>query len=81
MSTYLLAFIVSDMKNKSNGPGHFQHRFFVQERDLDAADYGLFHGELALRTLQNYVNISYSLPKMDQIVVPNLVFPGRYRLF
>lgn len=76
MTTYLLAFIISDLKNISNAPGHFPHRFFTQEKLLDAADYGLLHGESALSTLQNYVNVNYSLPKMDQVVVPNLAFPA-----
>lgn len=76
MSAYLLAFTISDLRNISNAPGHFPHRFFVQPKDLDAAEYGLAHGEIILRTLQNYLQVNYSLPKMDQVVVPDMIYWG-----
>lgn len=76
MASYLNAFVISDMKNISNAPGHFPHRFFTQEGLLDAAPFGLQHGESALRTLQDYLQVKYPLTKLDQVTIPNLSFPG-----
>lgn len=72
MSTYLVAFIVSDMKNMTNAPNRFPHRIFVPQPDLDAAEYGLKHSEIVLNTLQQYLQVNFSMPKMDQAVVPDM---------
>lgn len=76
MSTYLIAFVVSDFANKSstNNLNGFRHRVFAPPEKIDTADYGLEIGEKVLSELENYLQVNYSLPKMDQVALPS--FPG-----
>lgn len=76
MSTYLVAFIVSDLSNVSNGPTDFPHRVFVQPKDLDSTEFALIHGEVILHSLENYLQMNYSLPKVDHVAVPDMFFDG-----
>lgn len=76
MSSYLVAFVISDLRNITNAPNYFPHRIFVRAQDLDAAEFGLAHGDVLLDALQDYVQVNYSLPKMDQIAISDMHFTG-----
>lgn len=72
MSTYLLAFVVSDFKNMTNG------RFSVWARPeaLESARYALEIGPKILDFFEKYFRIPYPLPKIDMIALPDFSAGG-----
>lgn len=72
MSTYLLAFVVSDFKNITNGT------FSVWARPdaLESARYALEVGPKILAFFEKYFNITYPLPKLDMIALPDFSAGG-----
>ncbi|KAK2838304.1 hypothetical protein Q7C36_013118 [Tachysurus vachellii] len=73
MSTYLLAFIVSDFKAIEDLAGKVLIRIFAREEAIDAG-----HGEYALSItgkilefFEVYYNVSYPLSKSDQVALPD----------
>jgi aminopeptidase N len=75
MSSYLLAFIVSDLEAITNegtkGEGDTLHRVWVRPDSLSKADYALKNSEDVLKALEEYVGFKYELPKVDSAGVPN----------
>lgn len=69
MSTYLVAFVVSDYVNTTNENGTF--RVWTKADAANQAAYALKVGEDVIGTLDNYTGIKYStyMPKMDQISI------------
>lgn len=66
MSTYLLAFVVSDYSyiSKEN------QKVYTQPALIGDADLALDAGILILNKLAEYLDVPYSLDKMDQIAIP-----------
>lgn len=77
MSTYLMAFIISDFsfKEKVNENG-FKHRVFAQPKEIENANYALADGEKILDALSDYLQVNFSLPKMDQAAIPDFAAGG-----
>nr|XP_057931223.1 aminopeptidase Ey-like isoform X2 [Doryrhamphus excisus]XP_057931224.1 aminopeptidase Ey-like isoform X2 [Doryrhamphus excisus]XP_057931225.1 aminopeptidase Ey-like isoform X2 [Doryrhamphus excisus]XP_057931226.1 aminopeptidase Ey-like isoform X2 [Doryrhamphus excisus]XP_057931227.1 aminopeptidase Ey-like isoform X2 [Doryrhamphus excisus] len=73
MSTYLLAFIVSDFANISNTVGGVQIRIFARKSAIAAGqgEYALNKTGPILKFFEEYYNSSYPLPKSDQIALPD----------
>lgn len=73
MSTYLLAFVVSDFVNKSSG------KFSVWTRSEAArsAEYALDIGPKLLKYLETFFGIDYPLPKVDMIALPDFTAGGK----
>lgn len=69
MSSYLVAFIVSDFVYKKNDKD-FVHRVFAAPKDVNRTSYGLREGEALLNAISNYVGVPFTLPKMDQAAIP-----------
>uniref|UniRef100_A0A8W7P1I4 Aminopeptidase n=1 Tax=Anopheles coluzzii TaxID=1518534 RepID=A0A8W7P1I4_ANOCL len=69
MSTYLLAFAVTDFKTLRNG----QHEIVVRSNAQDDAMYALTVGSTILERLGSYLELSYYdyMPKMTSIAVPD----------
>ncbi|XP_055321382.1 aminopeptidase N-like [Sitodiplosis mosellana] len=75
MSTYTVAFIVSDFSYKEKiGSNGFRHRIYAQPDKIDRLTFVLEKSEQILTTLSNYLEVNYTLPKMDQAAIPN--FPS-----
>lgn len=74
MSTYLIAFMVSDFEYKENKMSFdgttFRHRVFAKPTEVKNTGYALDEGEHILNAIANYVQIYFSLPKMDQAAIP-----------
>ncbi|XP_054161981.1 aminopeptidase N-like [Oppia nitens] len=70
MSTYLLAFLVSDFQSISHENGNF--RVWSRVNAIETANYSLKVGPKLLKYYEDYFNISYPLPKMDMVAVPDL---------
>ncbi|KAK7892008.1 hypothetical protein WMY93_023971 [Mugilogobius chulae] len=73
MSTYLLAFIVSDYNYVSNTIDNVLIRIFARRSAIAAGqgDYALNITGPILKFFEDYYNSSYPLPKSDQIALPD----------
>lgn len=72
MSTYLVAFVVSHLKNISTHGG--KNSVWLREDVLPQGKYALSVAQTIITLLENYTEIMYELPKLDQVAVPNLYF-------
>ncbi|XP_060783107.1 alanyl (membrane) aminopeptidase b, tandem duplicate 1 [Neoarius graeffei] len=73
MSTYLLAFIVSDFKSVEAQTDNVLIRIFAREEAINAGhgDYALNITGKILKFFEGYYNIPYPLPKSDQVALPD----------
>lgn len=71
--TYLVAFSVSNLvfKANANTPNGLSLRVFAQPSLIESAALALTDGERLVNAITEYVQVNYSLPKLDQIAVPN----------
>jgi aminopeptidase N len=69
MSTYLIAFIVSDFKALTDEAEHF--RVFARGGAIEQAWYSRDVGPPLLHAIENFLDIKYSLPKLDVVAVPD----------
>lgn len=73
MSTYLLAFVISDF---SSTDILGIHNVYARTDEVDAkkAQYALESGKRTLDTIAQYLNVPYSLKKLSQVAIPNYYF-------
>lgn len=77
MSTYLVAFVVSDYQEKGNAEGNF--RVWTRPNAIKSTDFAFEIGQQTLKTLDKFTGINYyngtkkNTPgiKMDQISIPD----------
>ncbi|BES97198.1 aminopeptidase [Nesidiocoris tenuis] len=67
MSTYLVAFTVSDFDHYADG----MFKVWARSSAVDQAKYALSIGPRILRYFEQYFGIRYPLPKMDMIALPD----------
>lgn len=67
MSTYLLAFVVSDFVNKSSGI----FSVWTRSEALRSAQYALDVAPKILKYWETFFDIKYPLPKVDMIALPD----------
>ena len=75
MSTYLLAFIVSDFDHRTSDPlpNGVEFRIWSREDALSQTEWASRIGPEVLAYYEQYFNISFPLPKMDMIAIPNFI--------
>lgn len=71
MSTYLVAFIISDFIQKNVTTNNFTYRIYARPSAIDKIDLALNDSAKLLNNLSAYFEIPFSLPKMDQIAIPD----------
>ncbi|XP_016375175.1 aminopeptidase N-like [Sinocyclocheilus rhinocerous] len=73
MSTYLLAFIVSDFIFIEQNIENLQIRIFARQEAINAGqgEYALSVTGPILKFFEKYYNVPYPLPKSDQIALPD----------
>ncbi|XP_026057981.1 aminopeptidase N-like [Carassius auratus] len=73
MSTYLLAFIVSDFISIEQNMNDLQIRIFARQEAINAGqgDYALNVTGKIFKFFEDYYNVPYPLPKSDQIALPD----------
>ncbi|XP_058851581.1 aminopeptidase Ey-like [Acipenser ruthenus] len=73
MSTYLLAFIVSDFEFIENMSGNVLIRIWARQKAIaqGQGDYALNVTGPILKYFESYYNTTYPLPKSDQIALPD----------
>lgn len=67
MSTYLLAFVVSDFVKKSSGI----FSVWTRSEATRSAEYALDVGPKLLKYLETFFGLDYPLPKVDMIALPD----------
>lgn len=75
MSTYLLAIVLSEMQhvetNYTSIDGRIVPiRLWTVESQINQIDLPYYLVPKAIRALENYLNIPYSLPKLDMVALP-----------
>lgn len=74
MSTYLVAFIISDYVNNTinaSDKNPTQQSIYTSQETLNQTQYGLTEGVAILNALEKYLNVPYGLPKLDQAAIPD----------
>merc|ERR1719376_197747 len=72
MSTYLLAFVVSDFSHVNSSDGNsVLFRVWTREEALGQSAYSLKIGPPILAWFENYFDIPFPLPKQDMIAIPD----------
>ncbi|XP_046398983.1 aminopeptidase N-like isoform X1 [Ischnura elegans] len=69
MSTYLVAFIVSNL-SYMKAEGH-EFRVWTRREYINDVEYSVRIGPKILEVMKNITGIEYSLPKMDMVTVPD----------
>lgn len=68
MSTYLVAFVISEFRSLEQG----DFRVWAKPAAVNQANYALKIGTAALEILSDTFGLKYGLPKMDMVAVPDL---------
>lgn len=73
MSTYLVAFVVSEMTSTERKE---THAVYAAPRYIEEgwADFALDTGIDVLKAMEDYTGVAYPIGKMDQVAVPNNYF-------
>lgn len=72
IQTYIIAFIVSDFETHGNQDPMPQRVIAKPESiALGEANLALDAGERILASMEDYLNMTYNLPKLDQVAVPD----------
>ncbi|XP_018306529.1 aminopeptidase N isoform X2 [Mycetomoellerius zeteki] len=69
MSTYLVAFIVSDFDAKTSEDGTF--KVWARHDAINQSQYSLNIGPKILKFYEDYFKIKFPLPKMDMVALPD----------
>ena len=68
MSTYLIAFIVSDFKSESTTENF---HVWAREGAIEQARYSVSVGPHLLNAMEEFLDLKYPMPKMDVVAVPD----------
>jgi len=75
MSTYLVAYSVNDFSNKpSTLPKSVQFRTWARSNAIDQCDFAAEFGPKVLQYYDEFFDIKFPLPKIDQFAVPDLSY-------
>lgn len=69
MSTYLVAFMVSDFDVRKSTEGNFN--VWARHEAINQAHYSLNIGPKILKYYEEYFKIKFPLPKMDMVALPD----------
>lgn len=71
MSTYLVAFHISDFAHAFSSAASVPHRIFSRPSVVNLTSRALRTGEIMLDALSEHFGIDYVLPKMDAASLPD----------
>ncbi|XP_075971880.1 aminopeptidase N-like [Anticarsia gemmatalis] len=74
MSTYLIAYLVSDLnfiENDVNPLWDVPFRVYSRPGTQNTAEFALDFGQRNLKALEEYIDFKYAFPKMDKAAVPD----------
>lgn len=67
MSTYLVAFVVSDFKKNTNG----SFSVWTRESAINQTAFSLRIGPAILKYYEDFFQIKFPLPKIDMVALPD----------
>lgn len=76
MSSYLLAFVVTDFQSISDGI----FNVWTRADAIQSAKYALSIGPKILKFYEEFFDIQYPLPKVDMISLPDFTAGGKFRV-
>lgn len=77
-STYLIAFLVSDFSHKESwSKTGFRHRVFAKPKEIESGIFAVHESEKILNAIGDYVQINFTLPKMDSAAIPDFKAGGK----
>ncbi|EDW84909.1 uncharacterized protein Dwil_GK12887 [Drosophila willistoni] len=71
MSTYLVAFIVSDFESTGGELNGLPQRVFSRKGKQDQQEWALWSGLVVESSLASYFGVPFALPKLDQAGIPD----------
>lgn len=71
MSTYLVAFHVSDFAHVLSSAASVPHRIFSRPSVVNLTSRALHNGDIMLDAFSQYFGVDYVLPKMDAASLPD----------
>lgn len=73
VQTYLIAFVVSNFKYIASSDTPKQHRVYAKPQSIEKneASLALEAGKKLLDKFMEHLNVTYSLPKIDQVAIPD----------
>jgi aminopeptidase N len=71
MSTYLVAFIVSDFANINDTDDKHLYRIWAREDSVTQAEYGLSVTPDIIQFMEEFTNIPFEFQKLDQAAIPD----------
>lgn len=74
MSSYLNAFVISDLASVDDGiskPGETTHHIWVRPDSIGKVGFALNHSIESLKALEEYTGFQYELTKVDSAGIPN----------
>ena len=76
MSTYLLAFLVSDFSFRQSDSTEVTFRIWARSDLYDQTSYAAEIGPEILAFYEDYFSIPFPLPKQDMAAIPDMSFGG-----
>jgi aminopeptidase N len=71
MSTYLVAFIVSDFANMTEVNDKRTYKIWAREDSIEQAHYGLSISPSIIKFMENFTKIPFEFQKLDQAAIPD----------
>jgi len=71
MSTYLVAFIISDFANITNKDDKYLYSIWAREDSIQQAEYGLSVTPKIVTFMEKFTNIPFEFNKLDQAAIPD----------
>jgi aminopeptidase N len=71
MSTYLVAFIVSDFAQINDTKNNRLYRIWARQDSVTQAAYGLSVTPSIIKFMENFTDIGFEFKKLDQAAIPD----------
>ena len=71
MSTYLVAFIISDFAYINKTESNILYRIWAREDSVTQAEYGLSVTPSIIQFMESFTNIPFEFKKLDQAAIPD----------
>lgn len=81
MSTYLVAFLISDFKTQDKVSENIPHRIISNPLMDQTVWFALGNSYPILNGFIKYLNVSYTLPKLDHAAIPGFKGGGECRVY